>query len=186
MAPTLTDPMHGFFASHSPVLLSVGGLEPEYDVGLQIEVVERLRTRFPSVGLVMIGSGSLEEQLRARIEESSARDHLLLAGDVSHPQTLRAINESHVLLRTTWYDGDAISVREALFLQAPVIATDNGMRPPRVHLIPKQDADALENAIVGVLASDRKGGAQQELSGRENLDAVFELYRELAPISSAR
>ncbi len=67
-----------------------------------------------------------------------------------------------------------------------MIATDNGMRPPRVHLIPKQDADALENAIVGVLASDRKGGAQQELSGRENLDAVFELYRELAPISSAR
>jgi hypothetical protein len=31
-------------------------------------------------------------------------------------------------MRPTFYDGDAISVRESLFLQTPVVATDNKMR----------------------------------------------------------
>ncbi len=186
MSPTLAEPLGSFFASHDPVLLSVGLLEPEYDLGLQIDILERVRARFPRAGLAMIGSGSLEGQLRAHIASKPYREHILLTGDVAHPQTLRAINDTSVLLRTTLYDGDAVSVREALFLGTPVIGTDNGMRPRGVHLIPKQDADALDEAIATVLSQDRKQGAQQALSGRENLDAVLELYRELAPVGATR
>src|SRR5438105_8526009 len=40
-------------------------------------------------------------------------------------RSLRAIADADVLLRTTLYDGDAISVREALYLGTPVVATDN-------------------------------------------------------------
>ena len=44
-------------------------------------------------------------------------------GDVEHPVTLHLINRADILLRTTKFDGDAIAVREALFLETPVIAT---------------------------------------------------------------
>lgn len=186
MAAALSEPLASFYATHNPVLLSVGLLEPEYDLPLQIDTLERVRRTHANAGLVMIGSGSLEASLRGHIATKPYREHVLLTGDVAHPQTLRAIQDADVLLRTTLYDGDAVSVREALFLGTPVIATDNGMRPPGPRLIPVQDAAALEAAIDGVIADRPISGARSELSGRENLDAVFELYRELAPLAPDR
>jgi len=182
VAPSLTEPLGSFYRSHAQVLLSVGLLEPEYDLSLQIDVLERVRRRYPSTGLVIIGSGSLEGKLRERIASKSYGEHILLTGDVAHPQALRAIQDADVLLRTTLYDGDAVSVREALFLGTPVIATDNGMRPPGPRLIPVRNADALDAAIAEALPRKEERSARSELSGRENLEAVFELYRELAPI----
>ena len=57
------------------------------------------------------------------------------------------------MLRTTWYDGDALSVREALHFGLPVIATDNGMRPAGVRLIPPRDLKELLAAIDDALGS---------------------------------
>ena len=102
----------------------------------QVRALEALRRTNPGAGLLLIGAGSLEAELRALIAASPAREHILLAGDVPHRRTLQAIAFCSALLRTTLYDGDAISVREALALGTPVIATDNGMRPAGVHLVP--------------------------------------------------
>ncbi|MEO7649742.1 MAG: glycosyl transferase family 1, partial [Bryobacteraceae bacterium] len=79
-------------------------------------------------------------------------------------------------LRTTTFDGDSISVREALHLGTPVIATDNGMRPEGVRLIPISNPEALALAIEACLAGGRtrRGQARQE-----NLEAVLALYKEL-------
>ena len=74
-------------------------------------------------------------------------EHVLLCGDVPHAITMTAISRAELMLRTTLYDGDAVSVREALHLGTPVIASDNGMRPAGVHLIPKSDLQALLRAI---------------------------------------
>ena len=134
-------------SDHAPLLLSVGLLEPEYDVPAQVRALESLRTDPPGAGLLLIGSGSLEAELRALIAASPAREHILLAGDVPHRRTLQAIASCSALLRTTLYDGDAISVREALALGTPVIATDNGMRPAGVHLVPLGSAVALNTAV---------------------------------------
>ena len=124
--------LEGFFARHAPVLLTVGLLEPEYDMPLQIEVLGDIRKRHPEAGLVMIGSGSLEEELRRAILSKSYAEHVLLCGDVPHAETLTAIASCHLLLRTSLYDGDSLAVREALHFGTPVIASDNGMRPPGV------------------------------------------------------
>ncbi len=84
--------------------------------------------RYPNAGLAIVGSGSLEAVLRERIAAEPYGDRILLCGDVAHQATLRAIAQSHAVLRTTLYDGDSVSVRGAAF-GTPVIATDNGMRP---------------------------------------------------------
>jgi glycogen(starch) synthase len=167
-----------FFANHRPVLISVGLLEPEYDLPLQIEVLGHLRKNIPNAGLVTIGSGSLEDDLRKRIRVQPYAEHILLAGDVEHHATMQAISESDVMLRTTFYDGDAVSVREALHLGTPVIATDNGMRPPGVTLIPSQSLSALQQAIEHTLASPR-APRQPTTPDESNLQAVLDFYQEL-------
>ena len=167
-----------FMAEHDPVLVSVGLLEPEYDLPLQIEALPQVRQRFPDAGLLLIGSGSLEASLRARINASPCVQNILLAGDVPHAATMEAVSRCRLMLRTTLYDGDALSVREALQLGTPVIATDNGMRPPGVHLIPKSDLQALLRAIEQELqhpAAPKAQPAQDE----SNLQAVFDFYQDL-------
>jgi glycosyltransferase involved in cell wall biosynthesis len=62
------------------------------------------------------------------------------------------MRNADVMLRTTLFDGDAISVHEALYLGTPVIATDNGMHPEGVRLILNADRNALVREILAVLA----------------------------------
>ncbi len=65
----LPETLASFFGSHSPVLISVGLLEPEYDLLLQIAALEKAREKFPNAGLVMIGAGN--EVLSVRTEKRS-------------------------------------------------------------------------------------------------------------------
>jgi len=176
----LPEPLASFFARHQPVFISAGQLEPEYDLPLQIEVLGPIRKHFPTAGLVLLGHGSLEQELRGRIQQKPFGEHILLGGDVPHEVTMRAIARSDVMLRTTLYDGDAISLREALYLGTPVIATDNGMRPAAARLIPTSDLAALQEAILQTLAgSSGKPRQLPPLPDESNLHAVLDLYKEL-------
>jgi glycosyltransferase involved in cell wall biosynthesis len=167
-----------FLSAHSPALLTVGLLEPEYDLAMQIEAMAGILARYPRAGLLMVGAGSLEESLRARIASTPYRDHVLLYGDMPHAVTLRATLECDLLLRTTLYDGDSVSVREALYIGTPVVATDNGMRPEGVHLIPPSDAGRLRDAVFELLSGERTRRAPGG-DGQENIRAVAQFYEEL-------
>jgi glycosyltransferase involved in cell wall biosynthesis len=177
-AESLSAPLVSFFATHDPVLLSVGLLEPEYDLPLQIGALPHIRQKYPNAGVLMIGSGSLEADLRSRIQASPCSEHLLLPGDVPHSAVMQAISRARLMLRTTLYDGDALSVREALQFGTPVIATDNGMRPAGVSLIPKSDLPALLHAVDQEL-SQRLPSKAQRPSDDTNIQAVFDFYQYL-------
>jgi glycosyltransferase involved in cell wall biosynthesis len=167
-----------FLGAHRPALLTVGLLEPEYDLAIQIDAMAGILARYPRAGLLIVGAGSLQESLRSRIAGTPYRDRVLLYGDMPHAVTLRATLECDLLLRTTLYDGDSVSVREALYIGTPVIATDNGMRPEGVHLIPPSDAGRLCDAVCELLSGERTrwtpGG-----DGQENIRAVVQFYEEL-------
>jgi glycosyltransferase involved in cell wall biosynthesis len=161
----------------------VGLLEPEYDLTLQFKVLRLLREKYPEVGLVIVGSGSLHDELAGQISAEPHNEHILLAGDVPHPSTIELIRRADVLLRTTLYDGDAISVREALQLGTPVVATDNGMRPANVFLAPIGDAGAIAAQVTNVLGTDRKvKTAITSEPQRDGIDETLELYESILPV----
>ncbi len=146
---------------------------------MRSEVLAEGRRGRPRAGLVLIGSGSLEGELRTKIGSKPYVEHILLCGDVPHKSTLEAISRSSMMLRTTLYDGDAVSVREALYLGVPVIASDNGMRPQGVRLIPSSNLIALEDEIERVLAEPTLERNTGSTGDESNLQAVLELYQEL-------
>jgi glycosyltransferase involved in cell wall biosynthesis len=176
--------LNKFLSSHHPVLISVGGLEPEYDLPLQIDVMEQVIEKFPQAGLMIVGSGSLEKDLHERIKSKPYAEHIMLCGDTERIVTLRMIEEAELMLRTTLHDGDAISIREALFLGTPVIATDNGMRPDGVELIPISDLSALKETIIKCLSNETQKQSCYD-NGKENIESVLQLYEELLKFWSA-
>jgi len=90
------------------------------------------------------------------VENSAYSDHTIRAGNVSHEVVLHLIRNADELLGTTLFDGDAISVREAVYLGTPIIATDNGMRPEGVRLIPNSDRDALVREILAIADESKR------------------------------
>jgi glycosyltransferase involved in cell wall biosynthesis len=168
-----------FAARHTPFLFSASLLEAEYDLPLQIEALGEVLKEYPRAGLMLAGSGSLENKLREIIRERPYAEHIMLAGDLDHGIVLNLIGDCDIMLRTTRYDGDAISVREALFLETPVIATDNGMRPDGVYLIPVGDMNALANSIK-LIAGREKPVKTQKVEDKSNIRAVIDLYSEIA------
>jgi len=174
----MPESLEAFFAAHPIVFLSMGWLEPEYDYPLQIRALAQIRKRHPDAGLIILGSGRLEPELRDFIRAEGCQDAVLLAGDVEHSAAQKALTRCAIFLRTTHYDGDSISVREALHWGTPVIATDNGMRPPGVVLIPIGNLDALVRTIEKVLQEGRRsiGIAAADDS---NILAVYQVYEEL-------
>jgi len=165
-----------FMKSHSPLLTTVGLLEPEYDLGFQIDAFARVLERWPQAGLLIVGSGHLEGQLRQQIQSKPYAAHVRLCGDLPRAITLQVIQASSAFLRTTRYDGDALSVREALHLGVPTIATENGMRPHGVILIPVSNAEALLAAIDKALSRPRASAIEDHPS--DNLGMVTSLYSQ--------
>ncbi len=171
-----------FRRKHSPMLLAVGGLEKDYDPLFQITAMKDIVAEFPSAGLMIVGDGSMRAEVEQAVSASGHAGAIMIAGNIDHAVTLHLIDASDLLLRTTLFDGDAISVREALFLGTPVIATDNGMRPERVHVIAIGDRRALiENVSEAV-----KGGKHERAISPpddKNIEKIIKVYKEIAPPS---
>lgn len=167
-----------FAERHKPFLLTVCLLEDTYDLFMQIDALEKVLEKLPNAGLLIVGSGSLETELKETIAKKKNSEKILLAGDVEHKITLHLINRADILLRTTKFDGDAIAVREALFLNTPVIATDNKMRPETVYLIPIQDKNALVKKILE-LSETKQTSTAEKPDDKANIKAVLNLYSEI-------
>ena len=167
-----------FAEKHQPFLLTVCLLEDTYDLFMQIDAMEKVLQKLPNAGLMIVGSGTLESELKSTIAAKSYASSIFLAGDVEHPVTLHLINRADILLRTTKFDGDAIAVREALFLETPVIATDNEMRPENVNLILIHDENALVSMIENLAKRERKPKVANP-DDNSNIAAVSRVYEEV-------
>jgi glycogen(starch) synthase len=62
---------------------------------------------------------------------------------VPHEECLHVISRSAALIRPTYTDGDSISVREALALGVPVIASNAVARPAGTVLFETGNSDDL-------------------------------------------
>jgi glycosyltransferase involved in cell wall biosynthesis len=170
------DDLKLFAESHDPFIVSVGGLEKEYDPLFQISSMDRIRREFPNAGLMIVGDGSMRETAERAREASPHPASVLLPGNVPHSVTLHLIAEADAMLRTSLFDGDAISVREALHLGTPAIVTDTGMRPSGTKLIRIGSHDDLVARIHEAVSEGRQTPGT---SGNENVQAVADLYESL-------
>lgn len=176
---SLPENIQSFADLHSPLLVTVAQLEPEYGIDIQLDAFDDIRKQFPNVGLVILGAGSLNEQLKARIASHCSREHILLAGNVPRPKTLALIARADLLLRTTHYDGDALSIREAMAIGTRVLASRTAMRPAGVSLLDKLDAETLASAIMPALNSSLAVAVHKSPGETNPMDFVVALYQSL-------
>jgi len=126
--------IQNWIACHSPLLSTAMFFRPEYGFELLVEALFQLRKTHRDLGCVVMGDGESREESLSLVRRAGLKDAILLVGDVDHDVCLALMAGSDVFVRPTFMDGDSISVREALALGVPVVASNVGTRPKGTRL----------------------------------------------------
>jgi glycosyltransferase involved in cell wall biosynthesis len=146
-----------------PVLISVGGLVERKGFHRVIECLPALRERFPGLRYLVVGGGSaegdIEARLRAQVANLGLQDSVRFLGAM-RPEELRVpLSAADLFVLATSNEGCANVLLEAMACGLPVVTTDVGgnaevvCRPALGILVPFGDRAALRNAIQAALDS---------------------------------
>jgi glycosyltransferase involved in cell wall biosynthesis len=90
------------------------------------------------------------------------------------------MSESDVFLRPTNTDGDAVSIREALYLGTPVVTSDAVPRPEPCVLFANRDMKDFEKKVRQTLSALPELRARvRDYNLQDNAMPILELYRQL-------
>jgi glycogen(starch) synthase len=173
-APLSTD-LNPFLADHSPIISCVGLYEPAYGFDQAVRLMSRIREVYPDAGLLLIGDLKNAEWCRSLIQTLHLEQHVKLCGNLGHQECLSIMNRSALFLRPTRYDGDSISVREALALGVNVVASETDFRPEGVILYRVDEFEDLVSKALESLGHPGKAATDSD-TDHLNLEQVRKLY----------
>jgi len=178
------DGVREFFDSHHPIIVATGAFYPVYGLDIFIQAVAALPPSFSRVGLLLIikeGSDQqYEAQVRDLLEEMRLSSQTLLVQNI--PDVPTVVAHCDLFVRPTLTDGDSLSVREALMVGVPVVASNVGLRPNGVILFQAGSWRDLTIKMTEVLTSQRHGDSSRPklaLEGETNLRRLLEVYGQL-------
>lgn len=148
------------FIGQGPHLVASGRLEHAKGFDLLIEAMSGVRKSFPHAQLTVVGSGSLESDLRNQCARLGLTATVTFAGFHSNPYPYYANADLFVL--SSRYEGLPNVMLEAMALNTPLVATDcpGGVREivkgwPNCRLVRAGDPSALVDGIVASLRNGR-------------------------------
>jgi glycosyltransferase involved in cell wall biosynthesis len=145
-----------FLSSHRPVLFSYFAYRPEYTLDALFEMVRRLRAKHRAIGLLAVDDRShpdraVFERAKRLLAGEGLAGSVLLTGEVGRNGFLTLLGRADLYVRTPMTDGVCSSVLEALHFKVPVVASDNGGRPPGVVTFVGGSVDDMESKVDGVI-----------------------------------
>jgi glycosyltransferase involved in cell wall biosynthesis len=163
----------------------VGVFEPRKGVMDLVTAWPRIASQVPNAHLLFCGKGSLESQMRSRLESTPRVHWLGHREDV--PSVMRALD---VLVLPSYVEGAPNVVLEAMAAALPVVATAVSGTPELIRdgvdgkLIPDRNVGALVEAVTGLASSPdlrRKmaESAQRRVLEKFTIDAMIDSYEEV-------
>ena len=176
-----------------PIVLTIRRLVRRMGLEDLIDAVVKVRERVPDVLVLVVGRGTLEHELRERIDERGLQGYVRLLGalpDVQLPLAYRAADLS--VVPTVQLEGFGLTTVESLAAGTPVLVTPVGGLPEAVRglspdlVLPATGADMLAQGMAEALrGTQRLPDAQAcRAYARAHFDIpviarkVAEVYRE--------
>jgi glycosyltransferase involved in cell wall biosynthesis len=171
----------------------VARLHPVKDHATLIKAIALLEPQFPTLLLVLIGSGPLRAELEALAAAEGVESIVRFAGLRTPPPNLHSIFDVSVLCSLS--EGFPNTIVEAMAAARPVVGTNVGGVPDAVRegvngrLVPARDPAALAAALIPLLRDrelrQRLGAAGQRIAREEYSAATIlprlgALYDQLA------
>ena len=148
----LPETVEMFLRAHEPRIFSYTLFRPEFTTQALFEAFADLRREYPRAGLLIVGPPEVPREAEEQMRNLGIECSVLLPGNLPHAEFLTALKRSDVFVRTHLRDGLCSSVIEALSLQVPVVAAEDGLRPPSVITYKPGDAADLKLKLSQVLS----------------------------------
>lgn len=171
-------------APEKGLVVAVGRLTPEKDLGLLLEAIGRVR----GARLLLVGDGPERAWLERRARAVGAP--LELAGTVANDRLPAILNRAEVFAITSRYEGQPKALLEAMACGLAVVGTDapgirDVVRPGETGWLAPANAESVAAALTAALddqaARARAGrAARAEVERRYALEAVVQ--QELAVV----
>jgi glycosyltransferase involved in cell wall biosynthesis len=179
-----------FMENHSPVI-SAGAFrmvfhdgQDRYGIDMCIEMCTRLKSIYPRVGVVFclpeIGDRAYFARLQQEIKDKNVADSFLFV--TKHPGEVYPIwQKSDIFVRPTNSDGDAVSLREALYLKTPSVASDAAPRPEGTVIFRNRDVEDFIARVKMVWDNyDDYREKTNSLKIESGLKEILQVYRGVA------
>ncbi len=138
----------------------VGRLAKEKGIDIYLRAVTQVLRAFPETAFVVVGEGPDRDNLQKLTDELGIGRSVSLLGRRSDMPSVYASLD--LLVSSSRQEGLPIAILEGMASGLPIIATAVGEVPAVIEdgvsgiLIPKEDPDALAEAIISLLRDDEK------------------------------
>lgn len=168
-------------ARRSPLLVYAHHPSPVYGRRALFAGLRLLAPRLPGLGLAVFGPGTRSPEFAADARAEGVDALLEDLGELPHGEALALLAAADAFVRPTTADGDSISVREALALGVPCVASDAAARPPGTVTYPVGSEPGLAAAVERALA-----GGRHAAGGPDAGPFLLARYAEALGASGAR
>jgi len=148
-----------FIENHSPIIsanafrIRFYNNQDLYGIDMCIDLCANLEQYYPKIGFVFclpdVGDYEYFKKMKRKIVEKGIENNFLFITE--QYQFYPILMKSDVFVRPTNTDGDAISIREALYLKIPVVASDIAPRPEGTILFKNRDINDFTSKVGDIL-----------------------------------
>jgi glycosyltransferase involved in cell wall biosynthesis len=172
----------------TPTAIYVGAFEPTKGTDVLVEAWPAVRDAVPDARLVLVGSGRLESQLRARVQALSVSSTVTFAGRRPPAVVGGLLDRSTLLVLPSRSEGLGLVLREAAARARPLVGSNTGGIAEQTVdgvtgvLVPPENAGALATALIELLG-DLPGAARMGKQAYDLLvagDPVGNYERQIA------
>ena len=164
--PMIFNDDHRKLSTEKFVITSTRNLEPVYNIPHLINAVAKAKEKIPNIQLNLIGTGSLEKEIKKLIAELNLTTNTVFYGKVSQNKIAEILNQSHLFISTSLSDGNNISLNEAMACGTFCIATSIPANTQWIQdgengfLVKTEDVAGLANKII--FSHDNYASLQQK------------------------
>ena len=174
---------HKFLVTANAFRISFYKNQDLYGIDLSIELMKRLIDNgYKDIGFIYvipdIGDYDYFEKMQNLIMKYNLEDNFhFYTKPIAYPAV---INMCELFVRPTNTDGDALSIREAILLQRPVISSDVCKRPEGTILFKNRNVDGLYNKVIYVIENYTECKKQIEsIEFEDNAEKILEVYKKV-------
>ncbi|HEY0908355.1 MAG TPA: glycosyltransferase [Candidatus Paceibacterota bacterium] len=141
------------------IALAASRLTKEKDIASAIRAFVAVRKNLPDAGLVIVGSGAEEANLKALAAAAGLADSVIFEPWADHATLVSYMKTCDAFISASLYEGYGLSMLEAHAAGATLVATNAGIAPLLADescLIAPGDVSALAAAIECALSGEAK------------------------------
>jgi glycosyltransferase involved in cell wall biosynthesis len=164
----------------APRLLAVGRLSRQKGYDVLLRALVRVRERLTAGQVEIIGDGPERERLLLLAAELQLMDQVVWRGELSQTEVADRLEQSHVFLLPSRYEGMSNAGLEAMERGLPLILTrcgglDRHVGPEMGWVVPPEDEEALSGALSAALALDVDALYGMGMRARECVVKAFDM-----------